>query len=66
MSTNMYGVIFMERMSRKDFEKDYVKAVKKALREEYGLTPTHIEKSKKTYDRNKIKDNDRHIDLDAE
>lgn len=40
---------------KKDFEKDYVKAVKKIMREEVGITPTRIAKSKKTYNRQKSK-----------
>lgn len=43
-------------MSKKrDFETDYVKAVKKIMREEIGLTPTRVEKSKKAYNRQKSK-----------
>lgn len=43
-------------MSKKrDFETDYVKAVKKIMREEIGLTPTRVEKSKKAYNRQKNK-----------
>ena len=43
-------------MSKKrDFETDYVKAVKKIMREEIGLTPTRVEKSKKVYNRQKSK-----------
>lgn len=43
-------------MSKKrDFETDYVKAVKKIMREEIGLTPTKVEKSKKAYNRQKSK-----------
>lgn len=49
-------------MSKKrDFETDYVKAVKKIMREEVGLIPTKVEKSKKAYNRQKSKridDND--------
>lgn len=40
---------------KKDFEKDYVKAVKKIMREEVGITPTRIAKSKKAYNRQKSK-----------
>lgn len=40
---------------KKNFEKDYVKAVKKIMREEIGLTPTRVQKSKKAYNRQKNK-----------
>lgn len=40
---------------KKNFEKDYVKAVKKIMREEIGLTPTRVQKSKKVYNRQKNK-----------
>ena len=40
---------------KKDFEKDYVKAVKKIMREEVGLMPTRVQKSKKAYNRQKNK-----------
>lgn len=43
-------------MSKKrDFETDYVKVAKKIMREEIGLTPTRVEKSKKAYNRQKNK-----------
>ena len=42
-------------MMKKDFEKDYVKAVKKIMREEVGLMPTRVQKSKKAYNRQKNK-----------
>lgn len=40
---------------KNDFEKDYVKAVKKIMREEVGLMPTRVQKSKKVYNRQKSK-----------
>lgn len=45
---------------KRDFEKDYVKAVKRLMRDEVGLTPTRVTKTKKAYNRNKSKK----IDLD--
>lgn len=51
------------KTNRKQFENDYVKAIKKIMREEYGITPTRIAKSKKTYNRNKIKNDDRNNHL---
>ena len=32
---------------KRNFEKDYVKAIKKVMREEVGMTPTRISKNKK-------------------
>ena len=32
---------------KRNFEKDYVKAIKKVMREEVGMTPTRITKNKK-------------------
>lgn len=40
---------------KNNFEKDYVKAVKKIMREEVGLMPTRVQKSKKAYNRQKSK-----------
>lgn len=54
----------MRTNKKKNFETDYIKAVKKIMREEYGLTPTRIVKSKKKYDRNKTKRDDRNSNYD--
>ena len=43
------------KTKKKDFETDYVKAVKKVMREEIGLMPTKVQKSKKAYNRQKSK-----------
>lgn len=44
------------RMSRKRrFEDDYVKAIKKIMREEIGFQPTKITKNKKKYSRKNYK-----------
>lgn len=45
----------MAKQSKRDFETDYVKAVKKVMREEVGLMPTKVQKSKKAYNRQKSK-----------
>ena len=45
----------MAKQNKRDFETDYVKAVKKVLREEVGLMPTKVQKSKKAYNRQKSK-----------
>ena len=45
----------MAKQNKKDFETDYVKAVKKVMREEIGLMPTKVQKSKKAYNRQKSK-----------
>lgn len=50
----------MAKTSKRDFHTDYVKAIKKVMRDEVGLMPTKVEKSKKAYNRNKSKK----IDLD--
>jgi hypothetical protein len=42
-------------MKKRDFEKDYVKSIKKIMREEIGLTPTRISKNKKKYSRKNYK-----------
>ena len=42
-------------MKKKDFEKDYVKTIKKVMREEVGLIPTRISKNKKKYSRKNYK-----------
>ena len=55
MFMNMYGVTSMEKMNKRNFEKDYLKAVKKLMREEVGLTPTRIQKTKKAYNRQQNK-----------
>ena len=54
----------MGKSKKRDFETDYVKAVKKIMREEYGITPTRVAKSKKAYNRNQIKDIDRNSNFD--
>ena len=46
---------------KRNFEKDYVKTVKKVMREEVGLSPTRISKNKKKYSRKNYK-----IELDIE
>lgn len=38
-----------------NFHDDFVKAIKKSMREEYGLIPTRVQKSKKAYNRQKSK-----------
>ena len=43
------------KKDKRDFETDYVKAVKKVMREEIGLMPTKVQKSKKAYNRQKSK-----------
>lgn len=40
---------------KRNFEKDYVKAIKKVMREEVGLSPTRISKNKKKYSRKNYK-----------
>lgn len=45
----------MAKQNKRDFETDYVKAVKKVMREEIGLMPTKVQKSKKAYNRQKSK-----------
>jgi hypothetical protein len=45
----------MAKKNKRDFHDDFVKAIKKSMREEYGLMPTRVEKSKKTYNRSKSK-----------
>lgn len=40
---------------KRNFEKDYVKAIKKVMREEIGLSPTRISKNKKKYSRKNYK-----------
>lgn len=41
----------MKTKKNRDFETDYVKAVKKVMRESVGLVPTRIQKTKKAYNR---------------
>lgn len=50
----------MTNKCKRDFHDDFVKAIKKSMREEYGLMPTRVEKSKKAYNRSKSK----HINFD--
>lgn len=45
----------MAKQNKRDFETDYVKTVKKVMREEIGLMPTKVQKSKKAYNRQKSK-----------
>ena len=45
----------MAKKNKRDFHDDFVKAIKKSMREEYGLMPTRVEKSQKTYNRSKSK-----------
>ena len=40
---------------KNNFHDDFVKAIKKSMREEYGLMPTKVQKSKKAYNRQKSK-----------
>lgn len=54
----------MAKGCKRDFQTDYVKAVKKIMREEFGITPTKVAKSKKAYNRNKIKNDDRNNNFD--
>ena len=42
-------------MKKKNFEKDFIKSIKKVMREEVGLTPTIISKNKKKYSRKNYK-----------
>lgn len=41
--------------TKNNFHADFVKAIKKSMREEYGLMPTRVQKSKKAYNRQKSK-----------
>ena len=41
--------------TKNNFHDDFVKAIKKSMREEYGLMPTKVQKSKKAYNRQKSK-----------
>ena len=50
-----------KKRKRKDFLTDYVKSVKKIMRETVGLQPTKIKCSVKTYNRNKTKQDVRKI-----
>ena len=50
----------MAKKNKRDFHEDFVKAIKKSMREEYGLMPTKVAKSKKVYNRSKNK----HINFD--
>jgi hypothetical protein len=50
----------MAKKNKRDFHEDFVKAIKKSMREEYGLMPTRVAKSKKVYNRSKNK----HINFD--
>lgn len=43
------------KIKKKDFEKDYVKTIKKIMREEIGFQPTRISKNKKKYSRKNYK-----------
>ena len=45
----------MKSKRKSNFEKDYIKAVKKVLREQVGLSPTRISKNKKKYSRKNYK-----------
>jgi hypothetical protein len=42
-------------MKNKNFEKDFIKSIKKVMREEVGLMPTRISKNKKKYSRKNYK-----------
>lgn len=42
-------------MKKKNFEKDYIKTIKKVMREEIGLFPTKISRNKKKYSRKNYK-----------
>ncbi len=54
----------MSKIKKRDFETDYVKAVKKVMREEVGLMPTRVAKPKKIYNRNQMKNIDRNSNFD--
>jgi hypothetical protein len=54
----------MSKNKKRDFETDYVKAVKKIMRDEYGIIPSKITKSKKEYNRKKMKNIDRNSNFD--
>lgn len=41
--------------NKRNFQEDYIKAIKKVMREEVGLIPTRVQKSKKAYKRSKYK-----------
>ena len=45
----------MTSKRKSSFEKDYVKAIKKIMREEVGFQPTRISKNKKKYSRKNYK-----------
>jgi hypothetical protein len=45
----------MKSKRKNNFEKDYVKAIKKIMREEIGFQPTRISKNKKKYSRKNYK-----------
>ena len=45
----------MKSKRKNNFEKDYVKAIKKIMREEIGFQPTKISKNKKKYSRKNYK-----------
>ena len=45
----------MKSKRKSSFEKDYVKAIKKIMREEVGFHPTRISKNKKKYSRKNYK-----------
>lgn len=47
--------------TKNNFHDDFVKAIKKSMREEYGLMPTRVQKSKKAYNRQKSK----RVDFDS-
>ena len=44
--------------TKRNFQEDYVKAIKKIMREEVGLYPTRVQKPKKAYKRSKYKNFD--------
>lgn len=49
----------MAHKTKRNFLADYVKAIKKAMREDVGITPTKIVKNSKKYNRKKVKEKDR-------
>lgn len=45
----------MSKKRRSNFEEDYIKAIKKVMREEIGFQPTKVTKNKKKYSRKNYK-----------
>ena len=45
----------MKKNAHNDFEQDFIKAMKRSAREDYGFQQTRIVRSKKKYDRKRSK-----------